>query len=321
MQVRRGLAAAVAVALLVFAGDGALAQATRIIKIIVPYPAGGPGDILARLLGEQIGQDHGLTVVVENRPGASGRIGTEAVARLPPDGNSLLIVANNLLIDPHVRKVNYDPFASFEPVCSLTDQAYIVVVNGSSPYRRLTDLLDAARALPGKLTMAGVGPASTAQIAFEMLKRAANVDFTFVPYAGSAPAVTALLGSHVTSAIVPHSVVAEQLKSGHLRVIATASDRRAEPLPDVPAFTESGFNNIDATLWIAVFAPARTPKETLSELASWFIQALREPQVRAKLVHQGQFPVGMCGAEFSAHLRRQYDEYGRVIREANIKMD
>jgi len=119
MQVRRGLAAAVAVALLVFAGDGALAQATRIIKIIVPYPAGGPGDILARLLGEQIGQDHGLTVVVENRPGASGRIGTEAVARLPPDGNSLLIVANNLLIDPHVRKVNYDPFASFEPVCSL----------------------------------------------------------------------------------------------------------------------------------------------------------------------------------------------------------
>jgi len=310
-----------AIALLVLVGHGAWSQTGRIIKLVVPYPAGGPGDTLARLLGEQVSRMKGPTIVVESRPGASGRIGTEAVARVSPDGSTLLIVANTLLIDPHVRKVSYDPLISFEPICYLTNQPYILVTDSKSPYGTLADLLGAARANPGKLTVAGVGPASTAQIAFEMLRHAANIDVTFVPFAGSAPAVTALLGSHVTAALVPHSVAAEHLKAGKLRAVVAASERRIEPLPDVPALAEFGFKGIDADLWLAVLAPAKTPKESISELIRWFTAALQAPEVKEKLALQGQVPVGMCGADFGTHLRKQYDEYGRVIREAGIKVD
>jgi tripartite-type tricarboxylate transporter receptor subunit TctC len=321
MRAAKNFAACFAIVLAFLFGQGAPAQTGRTIKMVVPFPAGGPGDILARLLGEQISRTRGSTLVVESRPGASGRIGTEAVARVPPDGRTLLIVANNFLIDPHVRRVDYDPFTSFEPICYLTNQPYILAIDSQSPYRTLADLLGAARALPGGLTMAGVGPASSAQIAFEMLKNAANVDVTFVPFAGSAPAVTALLGSHVTAALVPYSAAAEYLKAGKLRVLAAASERRVDPLPEVPALAEFGFQGIDADLWLAVFAPAKTSKESISELASWFAAALQTPEVKAKLVLQGQFPVGMCGTDFGAHLRKQYDEYGRIIREAGIKAE
>jgi tripartite-type tricarboxylate transporter receptor subunit TctC len=291
------------------------------IKIVVPYPPGGPADILARLLGEQISRAHGPTIVIENRPGASGRIGTEAVSRAAPDGTTLLIAANPFVIDPHVRKVNYDPITSFEPICYLTRQPTVIVVNNASPYRALADLLDAALGTPGKLTLASAGPATATQIAFEMLKRAANVDVTFVPYAGAAPAVSALLGAHVTSALVPYPAAAQYLKAGELRALAAASRQRIGPLPDVPTIEESGYTDVEADFWNALFAPAKTPKETLSDLAGWFAAALQVPDVKAKLLVQGQFPVGMCGAHFAAHLRKQYDDYGRVIREANIRAE
>src|SRR5262249_18895484 len=148
MRMPKRLAVLCAVALPMLFGHGSLSQTGRTIKVVVPYSAGGPGDILARLLGEQITRMHGPTIVIESRPGASGRIGTEAVARVPPDASTLLIVANNFLIDPHVRKVNYDPFTSFEPICYLTNQPYILVIDSQSPYRTLADLLDAARAKP-----------------------------------------------------------------------------------------------------------------------------------------------------------------------------
>jgi tripartite-type tricarboxylate transporter receptor subunit TctC len=321
MRTAKTLAACFAIGLTFLFGQGALSQSGRTIKIVVPFPAGGPGDNLARLLGEQISRTRGSTLVIESRPGASGRIGTEAVARVPPDGGTLLIVANNFLIDPHIRRVSYDPFTSFEPICYLTNQPYILAIDSQSPYGTFADLLGAARALPGSLTVAGVGPASTAQIAFEMLKHAADVEVTFVPFAGSAPAVTALLGSHVTAALVPYSAAAEHLKAGKLRALAAASERRVEPLPDVPALAEFGFRGIDADLWLAVFAPAKTSRESTSELISWFTAALQTPEVKAKLVLQGQFPVGMCGADFGAHLRRQFDDYGRIIREAGIKAE
>jgi len=301
--------------------SAAWSQTTSTIKIVVPYPPGGPADILARLLGEQISRAQGPTIVIENRPGASGRIGTEAVSRAVPDGKTLLIGANPFVIDPHVRRVNYDPITSFEPICYLARQPSVIAVNSASPYRALADLLDAARDTPGKLTLASAGPATATQIASEMLKRAADVDVTFVPYAGAAPAVNALLGAHVTSALVPYSVAAEHLKAGKLRALAAASRQRIASLPEVPTIGDSGYKDIEADLWNALFAPAKTPKETVSELTKWFTAALKVPDIEAKLVIQSMFPVGMCGAKFGAYLREQYDEYGRIVREANIKAD
>jgi tripartite-type tricarboxylate transporter receptor subunit TctC len=313
-------AAAVAI-LFTLSGHGAWSQTTRPIKIVVPAPPGGGGDILARLLGEQIGQAQRQTVLIENRPGAGAVIGAEAVSRAAPDGNTLLMAAADLLISPHLRKLNYDILTSFEPICDLVSAPMVIAVNSASPYRTLADLLNAAHAKPSDLTLAGVGPATGVQIAIEMLKRAANVDITFVPYPGGAPAVNALLGEHVTSVLTPYSTVAEQLKAGKLRALATGSRTRIDSLPAVPTVAESGYADYEVDQWLGVLAPAKTPKQAISQLAGWFTAAVHAPETKRKLVAQGLFPVGMCGADFAALLRKQYDDYGRVIREANIKAE
>jgi tripartite-type tricarboxylate transporter receptor subunit TctC len=289
--------------------------------MVVSYPAGSPSDIPARLLGDQIGRAQGLAVVVENRPGASGTIGTEAVAKAAPDGNTLLFISPAFVIDPHLRKLHYDPFTSFEPICHLMSSPTVIVVNSASPYRTLADLLNDARIKPGVLTLAGVGPASTVHIAFETLKRAAGVNMTFVPYPGPPAAVSALLGGHLTSIFVPYAAVSAQLRAGTLRALATSSRSRIEALPEVPTVAESGFRDYEMDVWFGVVAPAKTPGEVLSQLAAWFASAMQVSEVKAKLVSQGLYPVGTCGADFAAYLRTRYNEYGRVIRESNIRAE
>lgn len=311
-------AAAIVVAL---STQAAWSQSARTIKIVLPLPPGGAGDILGRLLADQVGRAEGPAVVIENRPGAGSIIGTEAVARAAPDGNTLLINAPYLLIGPQVRKVNYDPLTSFEPVCYLVSSPGVIVVNGASPYRTLADLLAAARAKPGALTLASVGPATAQHLGFEKLKRAADVNLTYVPYAGGAPAINALLGGHVTSVFAEYAPLAGHLKAGTLRALATSSRTRIEPLPELPTVAESGIKDYEVDLWWGLFAPAKTPKELVSQLAGWFTKAMQAPEIAAKLAAQGFAPVGMCGADFGALLRKQYDDYGRIIREAKIKTE
>ncbi len=151
-----------------------------------------------------------------------------------------------------------------------------------------------------------------------MLKHVANVNIVHVPYPGNAPAVNALLGEHVTSVFANYSEVVEQLHAGKLRALATASKTRIEPLPDVPSVAESGYKDYEVEVWFGVVAPAKTPKEKLSQLAEWFTAAMREPAVKAKLVKLGLYPVGICGAEYGAFMRQKYDEYARIIRDAGI---
>jgi tripartite-type tricarboxylate transporter receptor subunit TctC len=302
-------------------GHGARSQAARTIKIIAPVPPGAPADTLPRLLAEQIDRAHGVSVVVENRPGAGTLIGTETVSRSLPDGSTLLMNGNPILIIPHMQKASYDPLTSFEPICRLATAPNVIAVNSASSYRTLADLLDAARAKPAELTLASIGPGTATQIAFETLKRAARVDMTFVPYPGTAPAINALLGGHVTSYFGNYPVVAEHLKTGKLRLLAVATRTRTEALPEVPTVAESGYKDFVVDFWTGLFAPAKTPKETVSQLAEWFSAAVRAPEVKAKLAVQGLLPAVMCGTDFAAFLRKQYDDYGRVIREANIKAE
>lgn len=202
------------------------AASAQTIKLVVPIPAGGAGDILARVLAEHIGRAKGPAMVVENRPGGSTVIGTEAVARATPDGSTLLIAGTGFVINPHLRKANYDPLTSFDPICNLVSLPTVIVVKASSPYATLADLLDIARTKPGQLTLSSIGPASTAHIAFEMLKRAARADMTFVPFPGTAPALNALMGDHVTAFFGNYAEVAEHLKAGTLRALASASPTR-----------------------------------------------------------------------------------------------
>ena len=295
-------------------------QTARTIKFVVPFTLGGAADIVARLLSEQIGRRQDVGTVVEARPGAGSVIGTEAVSRAAPDGNTLLLPANSFVINSIVRKLTYDPL-SFEPVCVLVRSPHVVTVNSASPYRTLADLLAAARAHPGTLTNASVGPATAQHIAFEMLKRAAKVEMSFVPFAGNAPAVNALLGGHVTSVIVNYPEVAEHVRAGKLRALATTLAARIEEMPDVPTVAESGFMNFETETWIGLVAPPKTPRDAVAQLISWTVAALQVPEVKAKLVAGGLFPVGLCGGDFAAYLRKQYDDYAQVIHASNIKVD
>jgi tripartite-type tricarboxylate transporter receptor subunit TctC len=296
-------------------------QTTRTIKLIVPSAPGGVTDTLARLLGEQIARTQAATVVIDNRPGAGEVIGTEIAARAAPDGNTLLFAANPFVINPHLRKVSYDPLTSFEPICELANAPTLIVVTSASPYHSLADLLAAARANPGRLTMASIGPGSPFHLGFEKLKRMAKVDMTFIPYPGNGPSVNALLGEHVTMMFGTYANVAEHLKSGKLRAIAATTPGRIQELPDLPTVAESGFPDYAVPAWFASFAPAKTPKAAVSQLAAWMTAALQAPEIEQKLLIQGLYPSRLCGEELAAHLRDEFDDLGRTIRETNIKAE
>ena len=321
--VNRGAAALwlLVTAALIGASGSAPAQSGRTIRIVVPVPPGGAGDILARQLAEQVGQARGVSIVVENRAGAGTIIGSEAVAHAAPDGNTLLLNAPYLLISAQLRKVNYDPLTSFAPLCYLVSSPGLIVVNSASPYRTLGDLVQAARTRPGEITMASVGPGTAQHIGFEMLRRAAEVDLTYVPYAGGAPAINALLGNHVTSVFAEYAPLSAHLKAGTLRALATSSKTRIASLPDVPTVAESGYDDYEVDLWWGLFAPAKTPNATLAQLGGWFNDAMEVPAMQAKLAALGFSPGGVCGADFAVLLRKQYDAYGRIIRAANIKAE
>jgi tripartite-type tricarboxylate transporter receptor subunit TctC len=297
----------------------AQAQSSRTIKIIVPSTAGGGADVLARMLADQIGKAQSQTMVVENRPGAGNTIGTEAVARAVPDGTTLLITTPEFVINPHLRKLNYDPLTSFAPICYLARSPQLMLVNPATPYKTLADLLDGARQKPGELTVASAGPASSPHVGIERIKHDAKVDFTYVPFQGSGPALNALLGQHVTAAMASYPNVTGQIRGGQLRAIAVASLSRVDDLPNVPTVQEAGFKDFDFDIWFGVVAPAATPPDTLAQLTSWFKTALQDPEILAKLKAQGLFPVGACGADYAAFTHKQFDDYGRGIREANIK--
>jgi len=320
-QFRRLGAGAIVFSIFFFYGQDASSQASKAIKFIIPVPPGGAVDFLARLLGDQISRSQGLTIVIESRPGAGGRIATEAVARLAPDGTTLLMTYPSLVIDPHVRKVSYEPLTSFDPICNLVEAPNVIVVNSASSYRSLGQLMDAARSRPGEITMASIGPASNQHIVIEAVKRASNIGLTYVPYAGSAPTVNALLGEHVTSLLAAYSNVSEQINAGKLRALAVAAPRRVEALPDVPTVAEAGYKDFALENWFGVIAPAKTPRDIAAQFAGWFTSALQVPDIRTKLVAQGLYPVGACGADFAALLRKQYDDFGRIIREVNIKAE
>jgi len=302
-------------------GDAAWSQAARTIRVVITVPPGGSIDILFRLLADQIATSRGQTIIVESRPGAGGVIAAEAVARSAPDGNTLLSNNNGIIISSILRKVNYDPLTSFEPICYLVTTPQIIAVNGTSPYRTLAELFDAARSRPGELSIASVGPNTTQHIGIERLKRLAQVNLTYVSYPGGAPTVNALLGGHVTSAVLNWSEVGEQITAGKARALATMALQRIVPLPDLPTVSESGYKDFETDVWFGLVAPAKTPMETVSQLVDWFSAALLAPQVKAKLTAVALYPNPKCGADFAAHLRRQSEFFSGMIRELNIKTE
>jgi tripartite-type tricarboxylate transporter receptor subunit TctC len=295
------------------------AQSSRQVRIVVPFPAGGGADLLTRVLAEKWTQANGVSILVENRPGAASVIGTEAVSRAAPDGNTLAIVANSFIIHPNFKKLTYEPLTSFEPVCLLATSPQVIVVNNASPHKTLTALFDEARAKPGALSHASVGPATAQHIAFEQLKLLAKINMVFVPFNGNAPALNSLLGGHVGAVMSNYAEGVEHVNGGKLRALAVGGKTRIESWPNVPTVAEQGFPDYTVEVWYGLIAPAKTPKDKLAELSKWCADAMRAPELKPKWDLQGLTAVGSTGDEFSAHLRKQSEDYARVIREANIK--
>jgi len=311
------LAACLAVMPAALSGVELRAQ-TRTVKIVVPYtPASGP-DILSRMMADQIPRAGGPSVVVENRPGGGTVVGTEMAARAAPDGNTVLLVANSFAIIPAVRRGSYDVATSFDPVCHLASTPMVLVVQAPSPYKTVADLVADAKAKPGKVVFASGGPASSLHVAIEVLRLAAKIEITYVPYGGTAPAVNALLGGHVSAVWADYPTVVGQLKAGTLRGLVTTSAKRVQTLSDVPTLSETGLAKYEADIFYGIVAPAKTPADELARLGGWFGAAVKVPELQPKLAQQGLFPVGSCGAPFGEFMRRITDDYVRIIKEANI---
>ncbi len=298
----------------------AWSQAERTVRLILPFPPGGPADTMARLVAQQIGTAGGPSIVVESHPGAGTEIGTEYVSRAAPDGTTLLIISPSFVVLPHVRKLNYDPLTDFVPVCELATFPPLIVVNGDSPYHTLADFIDAAHARPGALTYGTIGPATSSQVAFEMLEQAAKADITFVPFTGYTPAMQALLAHQVTAAQADLTTLQGQLQTGKLRALATTAAKRVPVLPNVPTVIESGYKDVEAEFYGGVVAPAKTPQATIGRTIRWFSDAIKARETKTKFASLGFIPGGQCGADFAAIIRKDYNNYGRTIREAHLQM-
>jgi tripartite-type tricarboxylate transporter receptor subunit TctC len=309
------------------AGSGlsthALAQAfpSRPVRIVVPVPAGGTADVQARVIGEHMARSLGQPVLIENKPGGGTIIGSGFVAKSPADGHTLLLMANSFVINAklHASTLPYDGMKAFEPVACLTNSPQLLAVNGASPYRTFREWADAAKARPGTVSYATVGPATTQHIAGEMLQRAAGIRLIYTPFAGGAPAVNAVVAGHVDTVLANVSEVQGFLESGKIRALAVTTLQRLDTLKQVPTVAESGLPGYEAAAWFGLSAPAGTPREVIARLASAATGALADAEIRRKLVAVGLEPYSMGPPEFAAHIADQYAKYSKVIDEAGIK--
>jgi tripartite-type tricarboxylate transporter receptor subunit TctC len=316
------LAAGLVVLALPGAGHAQAAWPARPITIIVPFTPGTGIDVLARTLGQKLGQRLGQAVIVENRPGASGNIGTGAVANAAPDGYTLLMTVNTFVMNPSVYKsVPYDPVKSFVAVAPAARGALTFAINPAFPAKTLTEAIKLFKANPGKYTYASPGNGTPQHMAMELLKLNTGVDILHVPYKGSAGAITDLLGGQVQAMILPVHSALTLAKSGKLRMLAVAQDKRAGVAPDVPTFAEQGVHNSDVDLWYGLLAPSGTPAAVVTRLNGEINQILALPDVHETLEKQGLNPTPGTADSLAKLVQGDLTRWADVVKRAKITAD
>lgn len=302
----------------------ALAQApafpAKTIRLIAPFAPGGALDLVARVVGQVLTEQLGQPVIVDNRAGAAGAIGSEQVARAAPDGYTLLLGATTTHgINPVLQKLSYDPLKDFAPVSLVATIPHVLVVNPSLPVASLPDLIKYARAKPG-LTYGSAGTGSPHHLAGEMLKIATGIDITHVPYKGSAPAMADVMGGQVQFMSIELTAAVSQIKAGKLRAIAIATAKRV-PGVDLPTVGEGGVPNFEVTAWYAVYAPAGTPRATVDILSKAIARGLGSGEARDKLASLNAVTVGSTPEELTTHMRAELARWSKVIKSAGVKAD
>jgi tripartite-type tricarboxylate transporter receptor subunit TctC len=323
---RRTLVRTVIAAAVLGALPGAVhAQAwpSKPITYIVPFPPGGTTDVLARIIGQKLGAALGTTIVVENKPGAGGNVGSEFVAKAAPDGYTILggTISSHAINVSLYPKLPYDPVTSFQPITLIGTNPNILVVNASSPYKSVQDVTAALKAKPGSLSYASAGNGTSQHLSAELYKYLAGVDMVHIPYKGSGPAIQDVIGGQVPMMFDTSVVAGPHIEGGRLRALAVTSAKRASAFPNVPTMAESGVPGYDVVSWQAIFAPAGTPKPIVDRLHAELAKILKDPEVQDRLAKLGLDPSGMTPAELAAFQKTEIDKWAKVIKAANIKID
>jgi tripartite-type tricarboxylate transporter receptor subunit TctC len=294
---------------------------SRPVHLFVPFPAGGAVDIVGRTIGDELTRHWGgVSVIIENRPGAGGTIATAALAKSPADGYTLAVVATGHALNPHLYdKLPYDSFADFTPLSLIGNSPNMVLVRADSPIKTLADLLREARAKPGQLSYGHAGNGTSPHLAGELIKYMAHVEMTAVPYKGGAPSLNDLIGGHIPVSInnVPESIA--QIRAGTVRPLGVTTAQRSPVLPDVPTIAEAGIPGYDTDVWWGLIGPAGLPQGVVTKLAKDTAEAVNAPAVKERLLGLGAAPVGSNAREFSALIRAEYDKWGPIIKAAGIR--
>jgi tripartite-type tricarboxylate transporter receptor subunit TctC len=294
---------------------------SRVIRIVVAFPAGGPTDFVARLLADKLKTLLGQNVIIENRPGANGAIGADHVAKSDPDGHTLfLTTVGAVAITPNMRSdLPYQTLRDFAPITRVVRNTTLLVVTPDLTVKSAQEFAALAKDKPNTIPFASTGVGSMPHLALELFQSAGGMKFLHIPYRGAAPALTDLLGGQVRGLFADTPVLLPHVQAGKLRVLAAASDQRTEILPDVPTLAEQGFPDTHAENWYGLLAPSRTPPAVVAKLNGAVRQALEDPEVRRKLVQSGAVPAATSPEEFAKLLQSELERWGRIIREKGIK--
>ena len=292
------------------------------VRLVLPYPPGGGSDIIARPLAPKLSESLGQQFVVENRGGASGNIGMEAVARAAPDGYTLVFALNaQLAVNVSLfKKLPYDPVRDYEPITLLGSGAYLLEVHPSLPARSVKELIALARARPGQIAYASSGNGSGGHLAAELLNTMTGIKLLHVPYKGGGPALIDLIAGQVQVLFATHLSSWQHVLAGRVRALAVSTARRPAGL-DLPTVAESGVPGYDSGVWYAVLAPAGTPREIIAKLNGEIIRALNQPDFRGLLTNNTIDPIGSTPEQLGAHIRSEIKKYAKVVKDANLQVD
>lgn len=294
----------------------------RQIRLIVPFPPGGPNDIIARVIGQRMSEITRQPVIIDNRGGQGGVLGTEALAKATPDGYTIAISsAGALAISPTMERVAYDPLKDLQAVTLVAKVPEMLVVATNVPAKNMAELVALAKAQPGKLNFASSGPGSLPHLAGELLKLTAKIDIVHVPYRGAAPAMNDLLGQQVQMVFLDLPILLPQIRSGGLRAIAIGAPERAPTAMEVPTTTEVGMPDLQAENWYGMVAPAGTPAPIVERLNQIATEAMRDPTVKEKLAIQGATLVGDDPAHFHAFIESEIARWAKVIKDAGVAIE
>jgi tripartite-type tricarboxylate transporter receptor subunit TctC len=312
----------VAAILLMAVSGVAHSSSGNLVRIVVPFPAGGTTDILARQIGQALSVKLGVSVIVDNRPGVSGTLGSEFVAKSPPDGTTLLLTATHHVINLSLYKnLPYDTQKDFSPVALVATVPNALVVHPSVPAKTVGELIQLAKNEPGKLSFGSTGIGGANHLAGELFKLMAGVDILHVPYKGAAPAMTDLLGGHIPMMFDSLPTVLPAASDGRLRVLAVTSLARSRSLPDVPTLDEAGLKGFDATAWFGLYMPASKGSPALAKLEAAMTEILESEDIRAKFEALGLAPGKLVGAKFKEFVNAEIAKWGSVVQRANIKVE